>query len=183
MDKRLPQRKTTRLQGHDYSSTGAYFLTVRVSDSAYVLSRIELSAAEDVGENISESSGPLHPPFFVTHTELTEYGRVAEKYLLQLCNFYDELTLKHYVILPDHMHVMLLITESGPPGTSVRTPQNTTLSKFLSTFKRSCHKELGINVWKPRSYDRVIRDREEYALHIKYMYEKPVHWYYRNKTN
>ena len=40
------------------------------------------------------------------------------------------------------------------------------ISKFISTFKRFCNKEIGYNIWQNRSYDHVIRDKRDYDEHI-----------------
>ena len=156
-------RKTTRLSGYDYSSPGAYFLTVCTQDRKCLLSRI-------VGTGVLD--GPL--------VELTPYGEVAEKYLRQLDAFYENLCVDSYVIMPNHIHLLLVIQESakGPSGTPVPTGrvQNSTVSRFLSTFKRFCNKEYGENIWQYRSYDHIVRDRADYETHLEYIRHNPARW-------
>ena len=41
MDKELPKRKSTRLKNFDYSSAGAYFVTICVQDRMHILSEIK----------------------------------------------------------------------------------------------------------------------------------------------
>ena len=60
----------------------------------------------------------------------------------------------------------------------VPTVQNSIPSRFVSTFKRFCNKEYGENIWQYRSYDHIIRNREDYEEHLRYIYENPVRWYY-----
>ena len=110
--------------------------------------------------------------------ELSQYGKIADKYINQLGNFYEYLSVERYVIMPNHIHIMLFISDCGPSGTPVPTLQNSVVSRFVSTFKRFCNKEYGKNIWQARSYDHVIRSREDYDEHIKYIYENPVRWYY-----
>ena len=43
----LPERKPTRLRGYDYSSPGAYFITLCVKDGKELLSHI--TVGDDVG--------------------------------------------------------------------------------------------------------------------------------------
>ena len=78
--------------------------------------------------------------------------------------------------MPNHIHILLMITQRGPSGTPVPTVQNSTVSRFVSTFKRFCNKEYGKNIWQYRSYDHVIRDREDMERHLKYIYENPLGW-------
>lgn len=155
-------RKTTRLPGYDYSAPGAYFLTICTQDRKCLLSRI-------VGTGVLD--GPL--------VELTPYGAVAEKYLRQLNAFYEDLCVDSYVIMPNHIHLLLVIkgSASGPSGTPVPTKiQNSTVSRFLSTFKRFCNKEYGQNIWQSRSYDHVVRDRADYDTRLAYIAANPARW-------
>ena len=55
--------------------------------------------------------------------ELTKYGQIAEKYIRQLNDFYDDLSVESYVIMPNHIHIMLWVkgTKNGPSRTPVPT--------------------------------------------------------------
>ncbi len=112
---------------------------------------------------------------------LSEYGKIADKYINQLSDFYPYLSVLHYVIMPNHIHIMLHISETipnGPSRTPVPTIQNSIVSRFVSTFKRFCNKEYGENIWQARSYDHVIRDYNDYEKHINYIIENPNRWFY-----
>ena len=159
----LPVRKRTRLEGADYNRSGAVFLTICVREHRCVLSRI-------VGTGVPD--GP--------HIELTEYGKVADKYIRQLGDFYGNLSVVSYVIMPNHIHVLLRVNNEmrGPSWTPVPTPQNTIVARFVSTLKRFCNKEYGMNLWQYRSYDHIIRDRQDYEEHLRYIRDNPARWYY-----
>ena len=157
----LKNRKTLRLQGFDYNSVGAYFVTVCTQDRRCILSQI-------VG------TGVLDCP----QIELTEYGRIAEKYINQLNGFYKHISVESYVIMPNHIHFLLVVKENGQSRTPVPTRANSVFSQFISTFKRFCNKEYGKNIWQSRSNDHIIRNRKDYEEHVKYIYENPLNWYY-----
>jgi len=152
-------RKTTRLPEYDYNTPGAYFLTICTENKKCILSRI-------VGTGVLD--GPK--------IALLPYGKAAEKYILQLNHFYDNLSVESYVIMPNHIHILLRITEEGPSGTPVPTLQNSAVSRFVSTLKRFCNKDYGKNIWQPRSYDHIIRDQADFDRHLKYIYENPFGW-------
>lgn len=59
---------------------------------------------------------------------------------------------------------------------NVPTRQNTALSRFVSTFKRFCNKELGFNPWQGRFHDHIIRNKEDYEEVSKYIYNNPLNW-------
>ena len=107
--------------------------------------------------------------------ELLPYGRIAAKYINQLNDFYDNLRVESYVIMPNHIHILLRVLE-GPSRRPVPTIQNSVVSRFVSTFKRFCNKEYGNNVWQARSYDHVIRDQADFDKHLQYIYENPFGW-------
>ena len=168
-------RKKMRLQRADYNSPGVYFITVCTKNRRCILSRI-------VG------TGVLDGPATV---ELLPYGKIAEKYLNQLNEFYNDISVERYVIMPNHIHMLLFVkpsennidanmmeTENGPSRTPVPTIQNSIVSRFVSTFKRFCNKEYGKNIWQYRSYDHIIRNQKDYEEHINYIYTNPMHWYY-----
>ena len=159
MDKELPNRKTPRLQGYDYNRVGVYFITICTQDRRCILSRI-------VG------TGVLDCP----RVELTKYGEIAEKYINQINDFYDHIAVKSYVIMPNHIHVLLLIKENGQSRTPVPTRANSVFSQFVSTFKRFCNKEYGENIWQGRTYDHIIRDRDDYVEHLRYIRNNPKRW-------
>ena len=159
----LKSRKTTRLKKEYYNRSVIVFLTICTKDRRCILSDI-------VGTGVLD--GPK--------IELTKYGEIADKYIKQLNDFYDNLSVESYVIMPNHIHLLLWVKdgENGPSGTPVPTAQNTITARFLSTFKRFCNKEYGLNIWQYRSNDHIIRNRDDYEEHLRYIHENPVNWYY-----
>ena len=116
----LPKRKATRLAGFDYNTQGAYFITICTDNRRKILSQI-------VGVGVPDD------PFRV---ELSLYGKIADKYINQLNDFYDNIKVDSYVIMPNHIHIILFVLDNGTSRTSSPTRQHSTLSKFVSTFKR-----------------------------------------------
>jgi len=108
--------------------------------------------------------------------ELLPCGKIADKYIHQLNNFYDPISVESYVIMPNHIHILLCVKETGPSRTPVPTLQNSVVSRFVSTFKRFCNREYGKNIWQYRSYDHIIRDQADFDKHLKYICENPFGW-------
>ncbi len=168
----LKKRKTIRLKGADYNRNSAVFLTICTKDRRCILSRV-------VGTGVPD--GPsIHGISNIPRIELTEYGQIADKYLRQLNDFYNHISIEDYVIMPNHIHILLWVKgdENGPSGTPVPTVQNSIPSRFVSTFKRFCNKEYGMNIWQARSFDHIIRNYNDYEEHRRYIYENPIRWYY-----
>ncbi len=104
--------------------------------------------------------------------------KIAEKYIRQFSEFYENITVDQYVIMPDHVHIVLFVENGGSPRTSTPTRQTASVSLFVSTLKRFCNKEYGENVWQRGFYDHVIRGQEDYEEIVKYILENPARCYY-----
>ena len=158
MKNNLPKRKPTRLKGYDYSSPGAYFVTICTKDKKPLLSKIVGDGVLDVPQNI-----------------LTPYGQIAEQFIHQLNAFYNNVFVDNYVIMPNHIHLLLSIAdETGMSGTP--SPTNSVLAKFISTFKRFCNKEYGKNIWQRSFHDHIIRGKEDYLKIWEYIDTNPLNW-------
>ena len=121
--------------------------------------------------------------------ELLYLGKIAEKYINQMNDFYSTINVEGYVIMPNHIHIMLSVDEGAfstsqngasrtSPPTEGASRQHSAVSKFVSTFKRFCNKEFGRSFWQRSYYDHIIRDHDDYDKHIKYIYENPMRWYF-----
>ena len=100
-EKEFPVRKPTRLKEFDYNTTGAYFITICTEKRWQILSNI-------VGVDV------LGDP---KNVELLPYGAVADKYIKQMDEFYENITVDQYVIMPNHIHLILFVREDGSPRT------------------------------------------------------------------
>ena len=167
----LPKRKPNRLKEYDYSSPGMYFITICTKDRKCLLSKIVGTGVLDGPQNL-----------------LSAYGNIADKHIKAMSHFYEDISVEQYVIMPNHIHLLILITDSITESGLSRTPvpttpasttrQNSKIARFVSTFKRFCNKEYKHNIWQARSHDHVVRDKSDYARISKYIYENPLVWQY-----
>ena len=100
-------------------------------------------------------------------------GIVADGFIKQLNDFYHNITIDNYVIVPNHIHIMLSVLGANTLDSTI---QNSVVSRFVSTWKRFCNKEYGQNIWQPRFYDHIIRNQEDFERHMKYICENPFSW-------
>ena len=101
----LPKRKLIRLRAYDYSAPGAYFVTICTHDRRCILSSIA------VGEGLA-------PPAVA----LTPIGQIVEEQIQAIPARYPAIGIEKYVIMPNHVHLILTVTESGgPPRASAPT--------------------------------------------------------------
>ena len=99
MENNLPNRKHVRLEQYDYSTAGAYFITICIHNRRCLLSRV-------VGRGLAPAE-----------IQYTAYGQIAWEQLLLLEQRYPSLKIGRYVIMPNHIHAILLLEETAgvPP--------------------------------------------------------------------
>lgn len=162
----LPKRKQNRLQEYDYSTAGAYFVTICTHERRNILCEIVPAEINTVG------AGVLDRP----QVKLLPHGVVAEKLIRQMDSFYDHLSVDAFVIMPNHIHLLLRISDDGRSGTPAPTKGNSAIAWFVSTFKRFCNKEYGENIWQRSYHDHVIRDERDYREIGDYIEDNPRKW-------
>jgi REP element-mobilizing transposase RayT len=162
IEKKLPDRKHPRLDNYDYSSAGAYFVTICTHNRRCVLSHI-------VGRGLAPAEGNT--------IRYTRFGRAAEQLLL-LENRYPYLTVDKYVIMPNHIHVIFVLGRNTA-GASPRPTLMDIVCTYKSLTTREC-KKLGFDgrLFQASFYEHIIRGNKDYDAVMKYVYENPVRWYY-----
>ena len=144
----LPKRKPNRLKGFDYSSAGAYFITICTKNKEQCLSKI-------VGANIVRPSA---------------IGKIIEKDILKIEKIYPCIFVDSYVIMPNHIHLILTID-------TIRRPMVApTIATVIKQFKGVVSKEVGMSVWQKGFYDHIIRDDEDYNTKAQYIDTNPLTW-------
>ena len=80
------KRRSIRLQGYDYSSNGAYFVTICVQNKECLFGHVEN------GEMV-----------------LNDAGEIVQKWWNKLETKFPNITLDEHVIMPNHFHGILMI--------------------------------------------------------------------------
>ena len=186
---KLPERKKMRLKQYDYSSAGAYFVTICIQDRKSILSNI----IPPVGDGAYDV--PQYPvgdgAYDVPQVRLTPIGKIIEKHLLSSENI-SGVKIDRYVIMPDHIHAIIFLDPnqykrnsnklgaSSINGTSrAPSPTNEMLPHIVSTFKRFCNRELEDNIFQRGYMEHIIRDLKDYETRANYIYNNPIRWYYK----
>ena len=177
----LPQRKGTRLRNFDYSTTGAYFITICVRDRMRILSEIvspNLTIKSNANDFTSVGEG-LGPPA----VRLTKIGKIVEQQLILIEKRYYNLTIDEYIIMPDHIHILFMLRNVAG-GASPSPTVHDVICAFKSLTSRICKKQFGIEqIFQRSCADHVIRDRKDYEIKKRYIYENPMKWYYNKERD
>ena len=153
----LPSRKTVRLVDYDYSTPGAYFVTVCSHLRNHTFARVE-------GGDCYRS--PL--------------GMLAADHLMKLPSFYRNLELDAWIVMPNHLHAVLMIHDPAR-GDAAKRPAN--LGTVMGCYKSGVVREAkilglagGDRVWSPRYYDHVIRHERALSKVREYIVNNPLQW-------
>ena len=101
----LPERKPMRLRDYDYSSPGAYFITICTREKRCILSSIQKPSAGGVGDG-----APAVP-----RVRLTSVGQIVDKTITDAQAHYGWLSVDRYVIMPNHVHLLITVKAGGTP--------------------------------------------------------------------
>ena len=151
----LPNRKPNRIAGYDYSTPRAYFITVCTHNRRNLL-WANVGAIIDRPENVP----------------LSHYGRMVDQSIRNIPAHYENVTVDRYVIMPNHIHLLLQIQADGS-GRSVSAP---TLSTIIRHMKGAATRLAGFPLWQKGYYDHVIRGRQDYADTWNYIDGNPSRW-------
>ena len=147
-----------RLPCWDYGDAGCYFVTFCTKDRRCILSQI-------VGRD--DPGAPL--------VQLTSTGDDLLQHVEEIPTYYPNVTLHNYVIMPNHVHLLLSIdaTEEGAPGSSRPTQQ---LFRIVSVLKRLSNQYAKTNLWQKSFHDHIIRNEHDYLRIWQYIDTNPLKW-------
>jgi len=164
----LPQRKSPRLQDYDYTQSGAYFITICTNDRRSIFGYI------DDGEMV-----------------LSKAGMIAHDRWLALPDHHQRVELDFFVIMPNHMHGIIILTDEKPVGTMPALSADDTqylksgsLGTVVGSYKSSVTRHLQQNIakhrndkiWQPRYHDHIIRNPDDLHRLREYVWYNPARW-------
>ena len=85
---------------------------------------------------------------------------------------YPALSLESYAILPNHIHLLIRV-RTDEYGRPMVAP---TMSMVINQLKGIASKQAGGSIWQKSFHDHIIRNREDYEEHLRYIYENPLRW-------
>ncbi len=148
------QRKDYRLKNFDYSSPNAYFITICTKDRLPIfwqhISRHSVGAA--IGRPVTY--------------QLSPYGHIVDTAINSISVHYSGVDVDKYVIMPNHIHMIISITNKPAPK----------IPTIINQMKGYVSKQLGFSPWQKLYYDRIIRDEEEYLAKWQYIEDNPLKW-------
>ena len=157
-----PKRKHYRLLHFDYSSVSSYFITICTAEKR------NLFWAETCDGTLSEK------------------GLIVEEEILALPHRFCLTSIDKYVIMPDHVHLIITLfdslvgadTDRPQPAADFPPPvaDRPNIKNVVGCLKAKITKRIGhgASVWQKSFYDHVIRSEKDYANAWDYIDNNPV---------
>ena len=156
----MPCRKSLRIPDYDYAQNGAYFVTICTVGRMPVLSHV-LNVTAD------------------SQIVLTEIGHEINKSIQYIDENYVNVDVTKYVIMPNHIHMLVLLESLYLCGDHPNIPLQTVIGQFKSFTTKRFNEISGAQhdkLWQRSFYDRIIRDEQEYLDVWKYIDTNPFKW-------
>ena len=152
------------MQNYDYSTPGAFFITFCTHKRKCTLSHIV---------------GAIHES---PETKLTEYGKIIDSLINHIPN-HCKATVDRYVIMPNHVHLILVITDDEELRAIRESPLRgrSVISKAIGYIKMNASKEIhsrfgNMTVWQRGYHDHIIRNQADYDHIANYIINNPIYW-------
>ena len=161
MERNLPKRKRNRLECYDYSTPGAYFITICTKDR-------KNRFWTNVGASIARPQDVV----------LSPYGKIVDECIQCISTIYPALRVEYYVIMPNHIHAIFVL-QNETAGASPRPTIMDIVCAYKSLTTIECKRNGFVdNLFQTSFHEHIVRGRDDYEEIVKYIYENPMRWYY-----
>ncbi len=168
-------RKRLRLSQYDYRQAGAYFVTICVDQRRCILWQNPVGAHR------------VRPEDLQAGRCLSAAGIAVDLAIRQIPEHYQAVRVEKYVIMPNHVHLLLSFQHIVDIQDGGRTLCAPTLSRVIKHLKECVTKQLGRPIWQKSYHDHIIRDERDFLQVWQYIDGNPAQWledsYYENEGN
>jgi len=177
---------SARLRSWDYGQNGAYFVTICTKNRECYFGAIE--------------NGNMI---------ISEIGHIAGKYWAEIPNHFPFVQLGKFIIMPNHVHGIIIIDKSDNDGNAVETqnfaslqqqhnhpknkfgPQSQNLASIIRGYKSGVKKYSTMNyiefTWRSRFHDHIIRNEKSFNEITEYVKTNAQKWkndkFYADRDN
>ena len=178
--------ESSRLKNWDYRSNGAYFITICTHNREHFFGEIILDRNDKT-------------------MKLSEIGKLAEKYWLEITNHFSFVELGNFVVMPNHIHGILIINNESLQNNgslihheslqcndstgnmdkknqhySDISPKSGSISTIIRSYKsivsKHGHKINSEFNWQSKFYDIIIRNSISFERIQTYLENNPSNW-------
>ncbi len=151
------QRKRTRLPEYDYSTPGAYFVTICTQDKKHYFGEI---------------TG------FTMH--LSAIGQIVINEVETASKYNPNVEIINYVVMPNHVHLMIRISDDCDEMLKMDRDISEVVRKIKACVTRYS-KRCGLlskdsKLWQTSYHDHIVRGREDYQNIWEYIDTNVQRW-------
>ena len=134
------------------------------------------------------------------YIQLSSCGEIIKKQIEITPAYHPQLKILSYVIMPDHVHLLLWLGEPLADGIDIpgndgrrsfleggdgpaRGPGPTALPKIINAVKSLTTRRLGEPIWQDHYYDHIIRNQRELENTRQYIRDNPVKWFLNRESD
>ena len=145
-------RRKNRLENYDYSRNGMYFVTICTKNRIKYLSDITWeynnnNDAEIVGD---AALGVPSPDVIIKPIlKLSKIGVIVNENIEKIDEIYEYVSVVKYVIMPDHIHIILFISDffDDKGGTPRAASPTKYVPYIINALKSISTKKIGYSIW------------------------------------
>ena len=170
-------RQSIRLKNYNYAANGYYFFTICTHEKQCFFGNI--------------INGKM---------QLSQIGKIAQQYWSEIPQHSKYTYLDEYVIMPNHVHGIIIINNPNSPRRDVPwnvptvdgewdlsqtmsklSPKSESLSVIIRSYKSSVTRWSRRNgddifLWQSRFYENIIRDEKSLNNIRRYIIDNPAKW-------
>ncbi|MHC9511682.1 transposase [Kangiella sp. M94] len=153
-------RRSIRLSNYDYSSPGAYFVTICTQDHQCLFGNIT-------------NNGDM---------ELNAAGAMVKQWYKELEHKFVSSTLDYFICMPNHVHFTVFLGQtrrSAPTNLNsiVQWFKTMTTNDYIRGVKENGWPTFNKRLWQRNYWERVIRSETELQKFRGYIKTNPTRWH------
>ncbi len=164
-DNEIQRRRSLRLKGYDYAQPGYYYITICAQNRECLFGDITNS-----------------------HMHLNDPGKIINRIWKEIPQFYKGIGIDEYVIMPNHIHGIIIIENGNPigqaqgPAPTITLPdlikryKTLTTRKYIDGVRSNSWKPFKKRLWQRNYYEHIIRNDIELDEIRKYITDNPAKW-------
>ncbi|OQY05899.1 MAG: hypothetical protein B6I22_06695 [Desulfobacteraceae bacterium 4572_123] len=157
----IHHRRSIRLQGYDYSRTGAYFITICTQNRECLF-----------GE-IVDGKMALNPAGVMIQTVWDE-----------IPDHYTGIEIDEFVVMPNHVHgIIVIVAPTGNTGSlslgdMVHRFKTMTTKRYADGVKQSGWRRFPGKLWQRNYWEHIVRNEMELGRIREYIHNNSTQWKY-----
>jgi REP element-mobilizing transposase RayT len=117
-------------------------------------------------------------------TVLSEIGNIVAKYLEEIPNHFENVFVDDYVVMPNHIHVIITIVgvqNFEPLRNEYQKIIPKSIGSIVRSYKASVTRWCKVNgfinfKWQRNYFEHIIRNDEDYVRIREYIRNNPLQW-------